>query len=281
MNLHSLETFLTILEEGSLVGASRRLHVTQSTVTARLKSLEAELGQTLIHRNKSGATPTAAGLRLRQNATTMVELWNQARQQTTLPQAIDSVANLGCHPDLWPHRGERLFDRVRQQHSSVAVSITHGGQSELASLLTSGLVDLILTYSPATGARQRAIALPTDTLILVSTNPASPIRFDPGYVFADGGEAFGREHAAAYSDANMATVSFGSAVLALEHLRLHGGSAYIPRRIAAPLIKTGELHKLRRAPEFQRPAWIVLNEVAAAEWDWLDDAVAVVVPEHS
>lgn len=276
MNLHALETFLVILEEGSLVGASKRLHVTQSTVTARLKALEADLGQTLINRHKSGATATASGLRLKQNATTMVELWNQARQQTALPNAIAAVANLGCHPDLWPHLGDQLFDFVRSTHPTVAISVTHGGQSELTTLLGSGLIDLALTYSPATTPLQSAVALPTDTLILVSTDPTSPIRFDPGYVFAESGERFGRDHAAAYSDANMARVSFGSATLALQHLRTHGGSTYLPRRIADPLVRTGELHRLEDAPEFERPAWLVMNDAATSEWDWLPDAIDVV-----
>ena len=65
MNIAALQTFLTILEQGSLVRASERLHVTQSTITARLKALEQDLGQTLINRHKSGVTPTAPGLRLK------------------------------------------------------------------------------------------------------------------------------------------------------------------------------------------------------------------------
>ncbi len=48
MNLVNLETFLKIVETGSLVRASEALNVTQSTVTARMKSLENELGQTLL-----------------------------------------------------------------------------------------------------------------------------------------------------------------------------------------------------------------------------------------
>ena len=53
MTLSELRTFLAIVETGSLVRASRVLNVTQSTVTARLKSLEAELGQTLIRQGET------------------------------------------------------------------------------------------------------------------------------------------------------------------------------------------------------------------------------------
>ena len=49
MNIISLQTFLAIVETGSLVRASKKMNVTQSTVTARLKTLEEELGQTRSH----------------------------------------------------------------------------------------------------------------------------------------------------------------------------------------------------------------------------------------
>lgn len=46
------ETFLAIIENGSLSRASDQLKITQSTVSLRLKNLEAELGCTLINRRR-------------------------------------------------------------------------------------------------------------------------------------------------------------------------------------------------------------------------------------
>ena len=63
MNDAALRTFISIIETGSLVRASQQLHVTQSTVTARLKTLEDEMGQQLLNRHKSGTTLTPAGTR--------------------------------------------------------------------------------------------------------------------------------------------------------------------------------------------------------------------------
>ena len=55
MNLVALQTFLAIVRTGSLVRASTAMNVTQSTVTSRLQTLEAELGQILVLRQKNGA----------------------------------------------------------------------------------------------------------------------------------------------------------------------------------------------------------------------------------
>lgn len=74
MNLSSLQTFLVILETGSLVRVADKLNVTQSRVTARLKTLEEELGQVLINHQKSGATLTLAGAKLMRYAQTITGL---------------------------------------------------------------------------------------------------------------------------------------------------------------------------------------------------------------
>ena len=86
MNITALQTFLAIVDTGSLVRASQVLHVTQSTVTARLKSLEDEIGQQLLNRQKSGTTLPPAGTRLLGYARIMTGLWRQAKYETSLPE---------------------------------------------------------------------------------------------------------------------------------------------------------------------------------------------------
>ena len=77
-----LRTFVEVVDCGSLIAAARRLNVTQSTVTARINSLEREIGQKLIHRNKSGTELTSAGFKFQRYAEVMLQLWRQARFET-------------------------------------------------------------------------------------------------------------------------------------------------------------------------------------------------------
>lgn len=273
MNLSALRTFLAIVETGSLVRASERLNVTQSTVTARLKSLESELGQQLINRQKSGASLTAAGVRLKRYAETISDLWQQARQETALPGGFDAVCNIACHPDLWSGLGERLFDWIRQHQPNVALSVWQGGAAELATWLSSGLADIAFGYAPTANSAQSALPLATDTLCLVSTQKDGPIKFDPGYVFVEAGEDFGRWHAAAYADAGTARLNFGTAQLGLDHILQHGGSAYLPERMAHPFLQDGQLFRLTDAPEFSRRSYLAVNKTALQSWPWFDAAL--------
>lgn len=273
MNLSELRTFLAIVETGSLVRASEMLNVTQSTVTARLQSLESTLGQRLINRNKSGASMTAAGVRLRRYADTINDLWQQARQETSLPEGLSGVCNIACEADLWPHLGQDFFAHLYRHHPTVAVSVWQGSQTDVSGWLNAGKSDLAFTYRAATTERQGQIELPPERLILVTTEPSRPVRFHTNYVFVEAGDAFGRDHAAAYADTSTARISFGTAHLGLEHLLATGGSAYLPARLANPYLETGVMFRVDDAPEFQRPVFLTFNKSAHATWGWFNAAL--------
>jgi len=274
MNQIELSTFLAIIESGSLVRASRALNVTQSTVTARLKALEDELGQTLIVRQKSGATLTPAGMRLERYANTICDLWQQAQIESALPAGFDAVCNLACESDLWPGVGERLFNFLCDHHPQLAISVWHGSAEDIQRWLSMGRCDLAITHQVFPDTRLQHHELTPDTLVLVSTEQNSPARFDPGYVFLEHGETFGREHAAAYADADTARLSFNDVQCGLAHVRQYGGSAYVPQRWVTQDIENGLLYKVSDAPTFERRVLLSVSGHAQQSWPWFDAVLA-------
>ncbi|MEM9331917.1 MAG: LysR family transcriptional regulator [Pseudomonadota bacterium] len=278
MQLTELQTFLAIVETGSLVKASQQLNVTQSTVTARLKSLEEELGQALIIRQKSGATLTAAGERLRRYASTISDLWRQARQETALPHALSSVCNIGSHPDLWPNLGSVMFDHIRTDYPQVALSVWHGSERDMTRWLADGLIDVALTYWPNANQVQTSIPLMTDRLLLFSSDKEASATAHAGYVFVEAGEEFGKQHAAFYANTDTAArISFGTAQLGLEHLLKAGGSAYLPMRIAKPYVEANQLFEVPDSKIFERSAFVVANKSALSSWPWFEGLVATLM----
>ena len=87
MDTELARTFLTVVAAGNFVGAADRLHVTQSTVSARIHTLEDQLGCTLFVRNKGGTTLTPAGRQFQKHASTLVRTVEQARQDVGVPEA--------------------------------------------------------------------------------------------------------------------------------------------------------------------------------------------------
>lgn len=68
VSLRTLAHFALAVEERSISGAARRLNITQPTLGRRMAVLERFLGAQLFARSRTGASPTAAALRLHASA---------------------------------------------------------------------------------------------------------------------------------------------------------------------------------------------------------------------
>ncbi len=68
MDITLARTFLMVAETGSFIEAAGRMNVTQSTVSARIRSLEELLGRPLFDRGKAGATLTVSGTKFFKDA---------------------------------------------------------------------------------------------------------------------------------------------------------------------------------------------------------------------
>lgn len=63
-DLNQIETFLAVLETGTVTAAAARLNLSKSVVSTRISDFEATLGAALFRRNAGSITPTEAALRL-------------------------------------------------------------------------------------------------------------------------------------------------------------------------------------------------------------------------
>jgi DNA-binding transcriptional LysR family regulator len=276
MNLEELRTFLEVIDSGSLVAASRRLNVTPSTVTARINALEEEVGQRLLHRNKSGAELTSPGFKLQRYAEVMVQLWRQARYEVSLPKGFRGVCNVGLEFDLWAEIGERFLDFVREHCQEIAVAIWPGEQRQLDRWLNIGLIDLAFCYAPQSGESFTSRVLCDVELVLVSTSRMATAVLDNSYVYVDHGDEFRRRHAAAFPGDTTSAVTIASAEWAASHLLRKGGSGYLPRRQVADLIKERTLYEVAQAPRFRRRVYLVEFTQTVRAWEWYEAAVAFV-----
>jgi DNA-binding transcriptional LysR family regulator len=70
--LEKIRLFLVVLEEGSLRRAADRLHISQSTLTRQMQSLELDLGGHILERTSAGVRPTNGGRALAERAKTLL-----------------------------------------------------------------------------------------------------------------------------------------------------------------------------------------------------------------
>ncbi len=270
MNLIAVQTFLAIVECGSMVRASERLNVTQSTVTARLQSLESELGQRLLLRTRRGVALSAHGYRFRHYAEGMLHLWGAARRDLLEHRGTKVQCNLAGHVDLWQRLGAAAVDELQRLQPGVVLSVWPASAEQCERWLVSGLIDMALCYRIGVLEHHTVHDLGDETLRLYATADASGGTRDESYVFVDSGGGFGRHYATTHSGGSIPILSFGSAVWALEHILRRGGSAYFPEQVAAVAVADGRLRAVADAPVFSRSCHLVTNDRVAESWPWLD-----------
>ena len=258
MDTELARTFLTVVTTGSFTTTAERLHLTQSTVSARIQALEQQLGCQLFVRGKQGAALTAAGRQFHRHAATLVRTVESARHELGVPTGFKTSLTVGGRFGLWEGLLVTWMTRFRKMAPDIAVRAQIGFEPDLMHGLVDGEIDIALMYTPESRPGLVVKPLIEDRLILVGTRadiPPSPTT--PGYVFVDWGPSFRAGHSMSFPEFAGAAQTASISWLGLQLILASGGSGYFPARLVREHLDNGALHRLPGAPEFSLPSYLV------------------------
>jgi LysR family transcriptional regulator (chromosome initiation inhibitor) len=131
-----LAAFAAVIEEGSFDAAARRLQITPSAVSQRIKALEQSVGQVLVRREKPTA-PTASAIPLVRVAAQMALLEAEAIAQLNGGEAAGMRIALAVNADSMATWFNGVFGSLGED---VLVEIRIEDQDHSAQLLREGVV---------------------------------------------------------------------------------------------------------------------------------------------
>lgn len=261
MYIDHIKTFLEVASAGSFQLAAEKLHVTQSTVSARIKSLEEQLNRPLFVRRRSGIELTSGGQRFHPHALTVVQAWGRARQDVGLPEALTSIVNLGIQLNHWDQLATPWLEWMEQNMPDSATQLFAEYSDPLMRKVRNGILELAVVYQPQHCLGIMIEQLVSEPLIMISTEPREMNGGQvPGYIFVDWGESFRSKHSLAFPDAPTHHLSIELGAVALGHLLKRGGSGYFVESMVSELLADGRLHRVVGAPVFERPLYLVYQE---------------------
>jgi len=262
MDITLARTFLNIVAAGSFLRAAERLHVTQTAVSARVRTLEQQIGATLFVRNRAGASLTPAGEQFVRYASMLVQVWERARHQAAIPPGRRSVLTIGCEVSLWDPLLLDWLLWMRTQAPHLALRTEVGFPNELVDRVASGMLDVAVVYAPRQRPGLRIELLIEEKLVLVTTREGGPTPDASDYVYVDWGPDFAAQHALAFPDLGNAAVAAGLGPLGREYVLVAGGSGYFRLAVVRHHLESGRLHRVPGAPEFLYPAYAVYADRA-------------------
>ena len=260
MDINLARTFLAVVETGSFVEAAERVHVTQSTVSSRIKTLEEEIRQPLFERSKAGATLTPAGQQFQKHAIALVRIWEHARLEVSLAEQHEDHLSVGGQYSLWDGFLLKWVAMMRSRLPQIAVTASLGTSGSLMDRLTEGSLDLGLMYRPVQRPGLTVEHLFDEELVLVSSGEGAAAGIGKDYVFVNWGQEFQADHAMAFPEIRQPGLFLDLGSLGVNYLLDNKASGYFPLRVARPLMTSGRLKQVKRAPRFVYPAYAVYPE---------------------
>jgi DNA-binding transcriptional LysR family regulator len=138
-----LKTFLAVAHSGNITRAAASVHLSQSSVSDQVQSLETELGTNLFIRCKTGLELTPAGEVLKPYAEEILALMDEARVAVEAAVGRAAVSlTIGALETIASARMPRWLSVFRGDHPNINLHLKIGGSGDLLQKLAGGDIDI-------------------------------------------------------------------------------------------------------------------------------------------
>ena len=166
--LPQIEAFLEVARRQNLSRAAEALFVSQPTLTARLQSLEASLGEQLFVRTRRGMRLTEAGDAFLPYAEHALRALADGRERLEeLRRGVAGRLVLGAPPTVSTYTLPALLARFSAAHPGVRLAVKTGTSEEILDMVLHDQVQLGIIRALA-NQEIETIPLYTDTLVLIA-----------------------------------------------------------------------------------------------------------------
>jgi DNA-binding transcriptional LysR family regulator len=256
MQIDLVETFLDLCETRSFNRTAERLGLTQSTVSGRVKALEAALDVRLFTRSRAGTDLSPEGQRFEPHARTLRHQWHEARRHIRRNQGAGQSVRIGIQNDLATRHIGTWVAEFRRALPDTAFYIEPDYSTQMCADLVSGAQDFAVMFTPkphpdlhftsvgdlpyrlisATATRRADLA--PETLILANLSPA-----------------FDAMHRELLPEFAASPLSVGQSATVAALLRAMGGAGYVLNLTAQDMVASGGFHFVEDAPTLRQPVY--------------------------
>jgi DNA-binding transcriptional LysR family regulator len=175
MDLRQMEYLVTLADEQQFTRAAAICGVSQSGLSAAIRSLEDELGTTLFERTTRRVEPTESGRALLPHARTMLAQASAARdavQRAT--HELSGSLRVGAEQCLGFVDVSGLLERIRRRYPLVDLDFTQTGSHDLVAAVRDGRIDLAFVAGTDLPPRMSRTELGRRPLVLLAP-PQHPL----------------------------------------------------------------------------------------------------------
>ena len=185
MDLKQLQYFVTIVEEGSISAAAKKLHMCQPPLSYQLKMLEDEFGVRLLSRGARRVTLTDAGNLLYKRALNMLDLADTTRKEMEdLGDGLRGTLNLGTVTSSGAALLDERMARFHRLCPDVNFNVSEGNTYIMLDALMRGMIEMAIVRTPFKQDNLECVFLDKEPMVVVATQQwmdpqdLSPVHMD-------------------------------------------------------------------------------------------------------
>lgn len=148
MDIKQISYFMAVAQEGSFSRAAEKLEVSQPTLSMAVKKLEEELGAELFYSFNRRQNLTDEGLRLKEGAAKLLEVYQETIENIKLSDYVGSGAvTLGLSPLFGACFFGDLIPSFSAAYPNIKINMIEDGANKIDELVEKGEVDLAVTLN--------------------------------------------------------------------------------------------------------------------------------------
>lgn len=145
MNLQYYYNYVTIVEEGSLTAASRKLHIAQPALSNQIKAMEQKYGTRLFFRGSRRLELTDAGKILYQKARHMCEIEQEAQNEIVSGfSGQKGLLRVGVAPALAGGKIDDALLAFAEKYPKIDIKYIEASPMDLYKMLQNGIIETAL-----------------------------------------------------------------------------------------------------------------------------------------
>lgn len=176
IEMYQLRYFLAVVETGSFTKAAARVYVTQPTLSAGIKKLEANLGTILFDRSSRRVFLTENGTRFVERAKAVLHQLHLA-ETAMVTEDTPKLIRLGILMTIPSQSIRQILQPFQRQEAGLITELFEGTEQEILNRLDEGRIDLALTILRP-GSKNKVISLYREaySLAMASDHPLAGLK---------------------------------------------------------------------------------------------------------
>lgn|GEM_PF-1686910 len=238
MDLEEIKTFLAVARLKNFTWAADELHVTQSTVTSRIKNLERFYGQHLFLRTNKKVDLSPFGKEILPLFEQQLKLIEDSKKIARRFQSERKRIRFGITYSLWDSRFTDWVDRLAGTDENLRFSFHADHSHIIVDDVLGGRIDIGLVYHGPEDAEIKKETFGEDTFFLYcARNFQIKRKLGPGdlnalpLIYLNWGRTFEHWFRQEFGEEYVPFVEVGHSQALLEFVRNGKGLAFIPERI--------------------------------------------------